>query len=387
MGMKKLFFVIVAAQLLGGCVRAPIFHEKMMPPVAKVSVYALGISPATKWLDCLSAQLSLERSASIKVIVGTIPNVLGLQVAGISLPSTLNPNVEHSFSRITSVYRVFHSKDLEGAPGLSQLVPHLGGAQERLARDLIAADVINPQYLIAGELMSAQEIKSGNAMAEAYGAGLSGEVRAYDITAKLQAVNATTREIATDTALTIRFYTASQGGSVFRLNSSELIQGQLTFTRGTSASHALQYLSDVLVAATVRDLSSAVLQKSFSICNEENDEIGVTRVGVKTKTNVTMPVKLKITKSGSEICITGEGASAGVSPNESVSLLIRQFASGLALNIPNSSPVLRSKVRAYQLLNGALCLPRSILAVDSKNIEVEVFNENGERLGIVADGL
>lgn len=388
MGRRLLKCLLLSVLLLpGGCVSLPVFPKGAMPKAPDHMIFS-EVTKYWKWLDCLSVQLAREKNASIKVTVAPIPNVTGFEVADINIPTTLKPFIENSLSRVTSVYEVFDCQSLWGAQGLSQVLPHVGGVPEAVTVTALCGDMIKPDFVFSGSIYDVQVNKSASASAEAYYVGLNGECKVYDVAAQIQVLDARTRRTLLTTALTVRMYSAKQGGSVFAITSGEVMQGELSFVRAPSAIQALQCLSDYLTAATVRDLSSAVLSKSFSFCDSQIEGLNNTKVPIQFQSNGKdgNTLNLRLDNMAAEVCVSCEASPIGILPDQSAWILLQAHASTIAPNRPIGRAYV-DKVKVSQLLNGSFCLPKSKLSSAAKIIEVRVFNEKGEILGVVAGDL
>jgi hypothetical protein len=370
--------------ILNGCVSLPVIPENSMPLVNKPEIYT-PFSPSIRVLDCLNGLLAKEK-ATIRLSVGPVPNEFGSQTSGINFPQTLKPFIENSLSRITNVYQLYDSEHFLAIQGVTHKLAGFGAASEAITKEAVLGDVINVDFLVTGSLYVAQEIKSASATAEAIVLGINGEVKAFDATAQLQVIDAKTRRKVLSTALILRLYKAIQGATFFKItDGSEIIQSEASFNRAPSVGQGLQFLSDSLVAAMIRDLSSAILRKSYSSCHGEIAGIDHSRLPVQASSNHTPTYKLRIVKTDGEVCVGGEAISRE-NQDEKVQIIFRQFASSIALNIPIDKTY-RSAVKASKLTEGTLCLSKSLLDENAQNIEVEVMNAKNESLGIVAGSL
>ncbi len=384
MAKKHLMILAVIISQCLGCSIIKTIPEKAVPTAIHPEIYG-AFSPATGWLDCLSGQLSREQNFSKKITVASVTNKLINDPEGICLPSMLKPFVENSFARINAGYELYDSENLTGIQGLTQALPNIGFTQENILHDVVLGDIVRPDFVIVPFIYGCTNVKAAIAEVD-YILGLNAEVKAYNIAASVQVVDANTRRTVLTTSLTVRLYTTATGASIFHLTGNNLINGQYAFSLAANTTAAIQYLSDFLVAATVRDLSSALLNKTFAMCDPEIPGRDNSKIPIQAKTKSgELPLNLMLTNEDVQICLGVKSANCVIKKNDFYKISIRQFSSVLCPNIP-IDPVLQDVIKGSLLMGGGqLCITKDILEKNCKILEVEVRNyEDDEILGIVA---
>lgn len=370
---------------MGGCVGTPIMPKSSMPVLPRENIYA-HLSPATGWLDCLSAELC-DTKPPMKIMIGDIPNTMGQTVGDLQLPSDMKSFVLNSFGRISCGYELAESNSLVGLPGLSQHLPQLSGAYPGLVEDLILADQVKPVVIISGTLFLAQTTSSAGGDLEIISLGIGSKVTAYDVSLQLRAFGAKTRSfIIPPTTLHVRFYTGEHGASAFYLDSNgNLTRGKAAVVKAPSVLDALQYLSDFATAALVRDLSSALFSRSFATCDQETGDIDTSRIQSRAHAGAgkKLPLRLKLFKQNGTVCAKAESLPGyHLNSSKKVNIYWNQYATKTTLNIP-IGPTLVGRAPAT-ILNGSkvFCIPHNKQQPQTQNWEVKIETENHEIIGV-----
>lgn len=388
--MKNSFYVPLILFLLTqtGCVGVPIVPDNAMPLTNRSEIFNQYTS-ITPWLDCLSGMLAHE-TKQIRITVDSIPNTFGNQ-KGLSLPTEFRPFVEQSLARITNVYELYDTSRLSGISGYSGIVVNRNVIGQ-LAQTVLLSDMVNADYILSGSMFLAQETKSAGIGGEVMAFGLNGEVKSYDVAVHLTTKDAKTGKIVLQKNLKVRIYSAEQGMSVFSLHSGELTQADASFFKAPSMIHGLKTLSDYLVAATVRDLSTALFQRSFSVCDREIPGLDKSRIPVQSsiQTAYYKPWFTLIRPNNQQICLQIKNLENNpiTDPKDILEIRFQQYASTTTLNIPLGKS-LRDHVKAEILLQprSKFCLPENYIDPRTKNIECQIVDGKHHIIGTAVRSL
>jgi len=387
--MEILFrcFVIVIGFLLSGCVSMPVVPKNAMPKIPEPDIYG-SVSQLKPWLDCLSGQLSQEKNDTIKITVAALPNTMGTQTPGINLPSTLQPYIKNSLHHIKHVFKIYNSSNLTGIKNLAARLPSASAVAEPIARDLMIGPIINVDVVLTGSIYMVQETKAASLNSEIYGLGLTGEVKCYDIAAELTANHADSGLELQRHALSIRLYKAEQGLTFFKITGGELAKADSAFVQSPSVNGSLQFLSDFLTAAVIRDLAEGAFKKSYGSCDQyiiglDNSRIP-TQASLETTTHpVTLALK---NREGQQCLVSNQALNKRVNPSETLQVVFRQYSSPDLLSAP-IEPAQRGNASVNDFLRGEVCLPKERLYKNAKSIEVLIFDHQQNVIGTAVGSL
>ena len=375
--MGKILLIAFSLTFLASCVPVT---KNTIPSIPPPEIFGT-LSPATAWLDCLSKELYSYNHYPVKIALASISNEFALHVSkSLQLPSRMNAFVENSLDRINNVFIFFEGNELLGTPGLKIDIHNLQGASDTLTRDAIVSDRTSPDFVIAGSLYMAQETKSAGGNIEIMNLGLRGEVKAFDISLQLKALDAKNRRKIVLKSLTVRLYSAEHGGSAFFVTGGDddfLTTAAISGIQAPSVITSLQFLSDYIVAALMRDLSTAIFGQSFSMCDKEI--IGRDKSKTPNQENLSFkqrPLNVSLFKNDNGLICASIKKKEGayLNPNDQVTVVWRQYSSDISLNIP-VGPALYDQVNAAVLTNTTVCLPKTKIYSHSKAFELEVIDE------------
>ncbi|NWH06179.1 hypothetical protein [Desulfobacter latus] len=285
--------------------------------------------------------------------------------------------MNNSFKRIKSVFEVYEGHTDVGTSGVVNNLPNF--VYSDASSKYILAEMIQPDFIIDGSLFLATATKKIITDTELINAGIHGKVVAYDICMELKALQAVSRHVMVTHSLKVRIYGIEQGGSLFYMIKDEFItQGNASFIRTPNLQGGLEYLSDYLTAAVLRDLSTLLLGRSFRMCGPSQDNSNIPSYS-NDMDQKALSIKLKKTKDG--ICaqvkpLPGKQSSL----NGRIGFYWRQFASNEGLDIP-IGPALFSSFPAQDLKKGpcTICLPAHYIVPHAKTFELEIRTEPSKK--------
>lgn len=270
--MKKFLF-IVTIWCSVSCSNHQKFTTNKQTQKIKHDTITKQISPAEKWLNCLSKDMFGSVKSPKKIYITDINNN-NPDFTDIALPIQFKDFVNISLSRVYNGVETYN-----------------------LIHPLPATDEV---YIITGSLFCAQKKNVFDKNNEIFNIGKNEQITTYQLSFTLSLTeNHTGKQIATN-AKTVEIYSSSKSNSLF-FSINELVTNiNKNIIEIPNINYAIQYLSDYCVASILKEFAAKQFHKDFSFCekimySEKNiDEYSQNKV---------FDVKLSFNNKN-ELCIT-----------------------------------------------------------------------------------